>query len=168
MTKITERYERIKRWLNEYGKFVVNERDDDNYRFSFFIWGKEKRKGLIPILIGYLKKPENNQECISIGWGWNLDLQSDVVRDVLNDPDKKSRFISSVRKVIDPKKYLLYFEPNEIELKVIKVIFVYPIDWLSKEQLYNEIIQLWVQQANVILHFELKSGRPTSIDKFRR
>jgi hypothetical protein len=40
ISEIAKRYDRIKTWLNEYGKLVVNEREEDNYIFSFFIWGK--------------------------------------------------------------------------------------------------------------------------------
>lgn len=57
MSAIAERYHRIKRWLHEYDKFVVNEREEDEgFQFSFWIWDKNGKKGLIPMLIGHLKK----------------------------------------------------------------------------------------------------------------
>jgi len=170
MNSVSERYHRIKTWLNEYGKFVVNEREEDEgFSFSFWIWDKEGKKGLIPLVIGQLRKPQKQKDCIAIGWGWNLDKSSDVVKDVLNDPDKTSQLVASLKKVIDPKKYLLSFLPNEQTIDSIKVTFVYPIDWLDKNSLFQEIMQTWLQYGNLILHLELKSGRPTSFEnKFRR
>lgn len=169
MSEIAVRYDRIKTWLNEYGKFIVNEREkDEHYHFSFWIWDKQGKKGLIPLLIGHMKEPQKQMDCIQIGWGWNLDKSSNVVKDVINDPDKTAQLVESLKKVINPKKYLLSFVPNEQTLDSIKVSFVYPIDWLDKQSLFNEIIQTWVQYGNLVLHLELKSGRPTSIDKFRR
>jgi hypothetical protein len=165
---VAERYERIKKWLYEYDKFVVNEREDNNFHFSFYIWDKGGKTAIIPIIIAYLKECQKNGQRILIGWGWELDLKSDLVRDVLNDSDKKSRFVSSLKNVIDPDIYILNFIPDERELKSIKLSRIYPIDRLNKVILFNEIIQVMLQYGNVILHLELKSGRPTSINKFRR
>ena len=169
MNIISERRNRIKKWLLEYNKFVVNERElDKDFHFSFWIWDKEGKKGLIPLVIGQLKEPQKQKDCIIIGWGWNLDKSNDMVKDILNDPDKTSQLVQSLKKIIDPKKYLLSFAPNEQTIDSIKVSFVYPIDWLNKQSLFNEIMMVWLQYANLVLHIELKSGRPTSIDRFRK
>jgi hypothetical protein len=98
-----------------------------------------------------------------------VDKTNDHVRDVINDPEKTLNLVESLKKIIDTEKYILSFLPNEQSIDTIKVIFVYPIDWLNKKSLHKEIIQTWIHYGNVLLHFELKSGRPTpDLKRFRK
>ena len=71
MTDKNELREKIKLWLTEKQKLVINEREDDNFYFSYWIWPTKKRakSKLIPFLIGHLKKLQQGQDCILMGWG---------------------------------------------------------------------------------------------------
>lgn len=160
---IEERYDRIKKWLTEFGVYVVNEREIDNeFHFSFWIWPKTSGK-VIPLIIGLLKQPVKGQDCILIGWGWNVDTKSDVMRDIINDPEKTTNLVNALKKVINPQKYNLKISPDEVHLEAIRVSFIYPIDRIDMESLRREITETWLQYANLLLHIELKSGRPTSV-----
>jgi hypothetical protein len=159
LTINSEYRERIRKWLFEYDKFVVNDRDDvvgENFDFSFWIWSKKGGKA-IPLIVGYLKDPKDS---ILIGWGWEVDKSHDVVKDVINDPDKTLKFVQSLKMAIDSKKYRIEFIPDEKSLDGIKVNRQYRIDSLTKENLENEIFQVWLQYGFVLLSLQVASGRP--------
>jgi len=46
----SERYQRIKNWLMGYDKFVVNEREDNNFHFSLHLVKKFKKALLLYIV----------------------------------------------------------------------------------------------------------------------
>jgi hypothetical protein len=92
-------HDNIKNWLKSYDKFVANERKDPNFHFSFWLWTQKVggNKVLIPILIGYLKQPQKGKECVLIGWGWNLNMKSDVVKSVITDPERVEKLVTGLR-----------------------------------------------------------------------
>ena len=160
MNNIDDEKEKIKTWLFEYDKFVVNERQDSNYHFSFWIWDKKNQKSsIIPVVIGYLKEKQIGHDCIQIGYGMNLEMTNPIVKAVITDPFKKKMFIEKMKDIINPKYFLLKFSPTEEEMKAIKVFTLYPIEWLTKKILFSKIIEVWVTYANLLYQLEQISGR---------
>ena len=43
---IDEEHNKIKAWLYGYDEFVINERNDSNFHFSYWIWDKKILKHL--------------------------------------------------------------------------------------------------------------------------
>jgi hypothetical protein len=160
MINIDEEYRKIKKWLYEYNKFVVNEREDDHYHFSFWIWDKKEFKSkIIPVMLGYLKEKQLDHDCIQIGYGMNLEMTNPIVKAVMTDPFKNKLFINKMKDILDPTIYLLKFSPTEENMTAVKISTLYPIEWLDKKILYSKIIGIWITYANLIHQLEVISGR---------
>jgi hypothetical protein len=159
---IRERHDEIQKWIVDINKYDIMERQDEHFHFSFFIWPKGSTK-VIPLSINYLKEQYEGQDIIAIALGWNFDKNSDLVRDVLNDPEKTSLFVQDMRKIVDSTKCRISFQPNEQTLESVKISRLLPFESLFKELLFQEMMGVWIVYANISLHLELKSGRPNSL-----
>ena len=117
-------YFEIKNWLNEYNKFVINERIDPNYYFSFWIWPKEDQY-LIPVLVGNLKEILNGRNCILVGWGWNLNLQDDTIKRAINNPIMRTNFVRELRNKKEPDDLIMNFiqKSNFLASKLLVYFF---------------------------------------------
>jgi hypothetical protein len=105
MADVEEEYRKIKTWLHEYNKFVVNEREDNNFHFSFWIWDKKNSTSrVMPLMLGYLKEKQKGLDCIFIGYGMSLEMNNPIVKSVLTNPLKKKMFIAKMKEIINPKK----------------------------------------------------------------
>lgn len=168
MIKIDKEQEKIKTWLYGYDEFVVNEREDSNFHFSFWIWDKKNIKtSLIPLILGYLKKKQKDYDCILIGYGLDLEMKKPVVKAVLTDPFKKKMFVENMKSIIKPRNYLLKFSPTEDNIESIKISTLYPIEWLDKNILFAKIIKLWITYAIVLYELEQLSGKSDLSDPFK-
>ena len=146
-------YFEIKNWLNEYNKFVINERIDPNYYFSFWIWPKENQY-LIPVLVGNLKESLNGRNCILVGWGWNLNLEDDIIKRVINNPIMRTNFVRELRNKIEPDDLIMNFYPEEQNFFSIKVSSIFPLDYVNKQLLFNEIVKVLVVWGKVNIEFQ--------------
>src|SRR5206468_11286079 len=124
-------------WLLDYNKFVVKEREDPNFHFSFFIWPDSKKKSLIPILLGLLKKPINGREIFLIGIGWDVDKKSEVVMAVINDSLRTIKLVTALKTIINPQNYNLGFLPSEQKIDTIKIARPLLIDYLNPDLLFK-------------------------------
>lgn len=113
MDEIAKRYIRIKNWMMNYGKFVINEREsENNFHFSFWIWGNKKGKIVFPLLVGYLRQQIKRKECLIIWFKIVFDTKPDVVSDaVIKNPTKRMLFVAKLKKIIESKEYRLMFFP---------------------------------------------------------
>ncbi len=161
MTSSPERYNIIKNWLIGYGRFVINEREDDNFHFSFLILPNKQEHHMIPLTVASLKGVYSGKECILIGVGWSVDKKSDVVNTVLKDPTKTKNLVSALKQVINSRKYSLKFMPDEQNISSIKITRIYPIDWLDKDLLFKEIMNVWAQFGNILNQFQKISANPS-------
>ena len=71
---------------------TINEQIDPNYYFSFWIWPKEDQY-LIPVLVGSLKENLNRRNCILIACEWNLNLEENIIKRVINIPIMRTNFV---------------------------------------------------------------------------
>jgi hypothetical protein len=164
MTSSPEKYNRIKNWLIGYGKFVINEREDDNFHFSFLILPNKQEHDMIPLTVASLKGVYSGKECILVGVGWSVDKKSEVVNAVLKDPTKTRNLVSGLKQVINSRKYSLKFMPDEQNISSIRITRIYPIDWLDKDSLLKEIMNVWAQFGNILNQFQKVSGMSNPSD----
>lgn len=146
-------YFEIKNWLNEYNKFVINERIDPNYYFSFWIWPKEDHY-LIPVLVGNLKESLNGRNCILVGWGWNLNLEDDIIKRVINNHIMRTNYVRELRNKIEPDDLIMNFYQEEQNFFSIKVSSIFPLDYVNKQLLFNEIVKVLIVWGKVNIEFQ--------------
>ena len=108
-----------------------------------FISVKNSKKQIIPLLIGHPKGIYNGEECLLLGLGWTLDKKSEVVNAYLDDPERTKKFVTVLKRVINPSNYSLKFKPSEEKMDTIKISRLLPIDWLDSNSLFKEVINLW-------------------------
>lgn len=108
---------RIKTWLYEDTKLVVNEREDDLYHESYWVWpkpkdGRAKVVPMIPVLVGHLKKLQQGQDCIFVGWAWTVDLKHLYVKTVMDNPILRNALVQKLKQIIN-NQFRIDFLPND-------------------------------------------------------
>ena len=81
-----------------------------------------------------------------------------MVNAVLDDPERTKKFVTVLKRVINPSNYSLKFKPSEEKMDTIKISRLLPIDWLDSNSLFKEVINLWMQYANYLHQMQKASG----------
>lgn len=144
----------VKTWLNENNKFVVNNREDDRFHFSYWVWPNQKGSDkIIPFLVGHLKELQQGQDCILMAWGWTIDLKHHMVKSVMYNPQLRDALVQKLKQIIN-NKFRIRFLPNDTSFSEIKVSTLVLVDQITKTILYNTITDLWLKFATVRFQYE--------------
>lgn len=87
-----------------------------------------------------------------------LDKKSEVANAVLDEPERRMKFVTGLKRVINPNNYSLKFKPSEEKIDTIKISRLLPLDLLGSKSLFREIINLWMQYANYL--FQMQKASP--------
>jgi hypothetical protein len=53
------------------------------------------------------------------------------VNAVIDEPERTKKFVTGLKRVINPSNYSLKFKPSEDKINTIKISRLFPIDWLD-------------------------------------
>jgi hypothetical protein len=151
----------IRTWLEQNPRIVVNEREDDKFYFSYWVW-PSNRKGkdrITPILIGHQKQLQQEHEWMFLGWAWKVDFKHHYVKKVMNDTKLRGGLVSKLKQIIN-HQFRIQFLPNDDNFTVIKVRVQFLVESISRELLSDTIKTLWLKYATVFLQFEKQCRWP--------
>jgi hypothetical protein len=146
----------INTWLLENEKFVVNERNDDQYHESYWVWPKKsssKRRRLIPVLVGHLKEFQRGQDCVLVGWRWIVDMKQPYVKTVMNNEVMRDTVVQQLKQIIN-NHFRISFLPDDESFSTIRVFTLLLTSQLTKKKLHDSIRKSWLKYAEVLFQFE--------------
>jgi hypothetical protein len=150
----------IKTWLHENEKIVVNEREDERYYESYWVGPKQKdpERVSIPVLVGYLKKLQQGEDCILVGWVWTIDLNHPYVKTVMENPALRDAAVQKLKQTIN-NHFRIVFLPDDSSFSRIRVFTLLLVNRITKTKLHDTIVQSWLKYATVLFEFEKQYRR---------
>jgi hypothetical protein len=146
----------IKTWIQENDNVVVNQRQDERYHESYWVWPKKggpKREPTIPILVGHLKQLQQGQDCILVGWVWNIDFKNAYVKTVMENAPLRDAAVQKLKQIIN-NHFRIVFLPEHNSFSRIRVFTLLLVTRVTKTKLHDTMEQSWSKFATVLSEFE--------------
>jgi hypothetical protein len=150
----------IKTWIIENDKIVVNQRQDEQYHESYWAWPKNegpKRELTIPILVGHLKQLQEGQDCILVGWAWNIDFKNPYIKAIMENESLRDAAVQKLKQIIN-NHFRIVFLPEDNSFSRIRVFTLLLVSRITKAKLHDTMEQSWSNFAIVLSEFEKQYG----------
>jgi hypothetical protein len=137
-------------------QIVIRQRTDEQYHESYWVWPKQKDpKGvaIIPVLVGHLKKLQQGQDCILVGWVWNVDFKNLRIKTIMNDQSMLEATVRVLKQKIN-NHFRIVFLPEDDSFSRIRVFTLLLVSKISKEKLHDTMNQAWSKYTTVAFQFE--------------
>ena len=83
-----------------------------------------------------------------------MNLEDDIIKRVINNPILRTNFVRELRNKIEPDDLIINFYPEEQNFFSIKVSSIFPLDYVNKQLLFNEIVKVLVVWGKVNIEFQ--------------
>jgi hypothetical protein len=146
----------IKTWLQENEKIVVNQRQDEQYHESYWVWPKQKEPNgvsMIPVLVGHLKELQQGQDCILVGWVWNIDFKHPYVKTIMENASLRDATVEKLKQIIN-NHFRIVFLPEDSSFSRIRVITLLLVNRIAKIKLHDTLVQSWSKYTSVLSEFQ--------------
>jgi hypothetical protein len=144
----------------ENDKIVVNQRQDEQYHESYWAWPKNegpKREPKIPILVGHLKQLQEGQDCILVGWVWNIDFKNPYIKAIMENASLRDTAVQKLKQIIN-NHFRIVFLPEDNSFSRIRVFTLLLVSRITKTKLHDSMEQSWSKFAIVLSEFEKQYG----------
>lgn len=145
--------ETINDWIVETGKFDLTQENDPKTFFSFWIIPKMEERGTKRIFVTYPRQfsPSNT---IIVGWGWELLEIDQNAYSAVKEIKLKENLLGAIKHECYSRGLVLSVLPDEVNLKVIKISRLIPLEVINKSIFLNVIFELWYMWGFLMQQFE--------------
>jgi hypothetical protein len=145
--------ETIKCWIVETGKFELTQENDPKTFFSFWIIPKVEERGTKRIFVTYPRQ-FSQSNMIIVGWGWELLETDQNAYSAVKEIKLKENLLGAIKHECYSRGLILSVLPDEVNLKVIKISRLMPLETISEPKFINAIFELWYMWAFLMRQFE--------------
>ncbi|MDP9288066.1 MAG: hypothetical protein M3P08_07700 [Thermoproteota archaeon] len=167
--------ETIKIWIAETGIFNLVQEDYPDTYFSFWITPKKEDNSNKRIFVTYPKQlnfptadvsagtttNETNQalslsknDMIMVGWGWELPKTEQKAYSAIKYMTPKNNILGVMKHHCYSRGLRLSIEPDEVNLRVIKISRLLSLETINKSILLNTVLELKYMWALLMDQFE--------------
>ena len=139
----------------ENDKIVVNQRQDEQYHESYWVWPKKegpKSEPAIPVLVGHLKELQQGHDCILVGWVWYVDFKNPYVKTIMENGPLRDAAVQKLKQIIN-NHFRIVFLPEDNSFSRIRVFTLLLISRMTKQ---NYTI-LWNNHGQSLLPYYTNS-----------
>lgn len=143
--------ETIKIWIAETGIFNLVQENYPNTYFSFWIIPEKEDNSNKRIFVTY---PKQLNDMIMVGWGWELPKIDQKAYSAVKHMRPKNNILGVLKHHCYSRGLILSIEPDEINLRVIKISRLLSLETINKTILLDTVFELKYMWALLMDQFE--------------